>query len=110
MLEPGLSDMSRPRDGMNWKVYKAPEKPGRKGEFVAATKNPTEAALLVSHFGPGAQIRHRHHTLVWTEGKETFRAADSLELAAHTCLNRLATIRREVFEAEQRRQSRGVQS
>ena len=90
----------------DWKVYKAPEKTSRLGEFTAATKNPAEAAILVAHFGMGAQIRYRHHTLVWTEGKERFRASESFDLVAHTCLERVATIKHEAFEENQRREER----
>lgn len=111
VLEPWVSKVKR-RDVVrtDWKVYKAPDKPGKPGEFTAATKNPTEAALLVGFLGDGSQIKYRHHTLVWTEGKESFRATDSYDLVAHTCLERVATIRREAFEAEQRRQFRRMKS
>jgi len=106
VLEPGVHQVSRKADTArtDWKVYKAPEKPGRPGEFTAATKGPAEAAVLVAFLGPGAQIKYRHHTLVWTEGKEEFGAAASYDMVAHVCLQRVTTIRREAWEAEQRRQ------
>lgn len=109
MLESGVSEVSRKANAArtDWKVYKAPDKPGRRGEFTAATKGPTEAAVLVAFLGPGAQINYRHHTLVWTEGKEEFSAAASYDMVAHVCLDRVTTIRRETWEAEQRRQQRG---
>lgn len=79
----------------DWKVYKAPELAGRPGDFVAATKHPADAAILVAHFGPGAQIKFKHHTLVWTEGKEHFNAVQSYDMVGRVCIERVNTIIRE---------------
>lgn len=112
MLEPGVSEVSRPvTTRTDWKVYRAPAQPGRPGEFTAATKGPTEAAVLVSFLGPGAQIKYRHHALVWTEGKEEFSASASYDMVADVCLQRVSKIRREAWEAEQlRQQQRGLKT
>lgn len=83
---------------LDWKVYK----PG--SEYTAATKHPSEAAMLVSTLGHGAQIKYRHHTLVWTEGRDNRQAAYSYDEVAKVCIDRVNAAKREAFEATQRRQ------
>lgn len=85
----------------DWKVYKAPELPGRPGDFVAATKHPADAAVLVAHFGAGAQIKYKHHTLVWTEGREHFNAVQSYDMVGRVCIERVRTIRAELIARDQ---------
>lgn len=82
----------------DWKVY------NHLGSFMAATKHPADAAILVAAWGPGAKIKYKHHTTVWTEGKEEFRAGESYDQVAALCYKRAEDARREAqekFEKEQ---------
>lgn len=87
--------------GLPWKVYSAVPR-----EYVAATRDPENAGILVAALGTGTQIKFEHHTPVWTEGEEEQSAADSYDHVAETCLARVAAMRTAAkarFDADQRR-------
>jgi hypothetical protein len=88
---------TREVDRPDWKVYH----PGR--GYVAGCKFADDAAVLVAAFGEGAQIKYRHHTLVWTEGKETQLAEESYEFVAQICVERVNEVKRAAY-ADTRRQ------
>ena len=64
-----------------YKVY-------RNGEYVASCKYPSDAAVLVSAFGEGAQIRVGHNQIVWNEGHEDQSASESYDYVADTIMGR----------------------
>lgn len=92
----------------DWKVYKAPEKTGRLGEFAAAFKEPADAAVMIAFYGDGAQIRYKHHTLVWTEGKEDQPAGENYDHVAGVCIDRVTTIRREAIAQAEAQNARVI--
>lgn len=87
--------------GLPWKVYTATPR-----EYVASTKNPEEAAILVAALGTGTQIKFEHHTPVWTEGEEEQPAGDSYDHVAEVCNARVNAQRAESLARfnEQQRQ------
>lgn len=80
------------RDALVWKVY------SERGRYVAATKYTIEAAMLVAALGAGSSVKYQHHTLAWSEGKETFSAADSYDSAGEKMLERVNASRLEARE------------
>jgi hypothetical protein len=82
----------------DWKVYN-PD-----GEYIAATKHPEEAAILVAALGDKTQIKYKHCIVVWTEGKEDQGAAASYQHVAQVCIDRVNQVRRQNFAATQQRQ------
>lgn len=56
------------------------------GEYVAATKRPEEAAMLVAALGMGSEIRtgHQKKHRVWHEGHEAQPSAESYDFVAQT--------------------------
>lgn len=65
----------------NWKVY-------RDGEYVASTKYPEDAAMLIAGHGAGV-VKWRHQVLVWEEGAEEFQAGESYDRAGDVMRARL---------------------
>lgn len=61
-----------------WKVY------DNKGAWQAACKEIDGAAAVCSLYGIGSTIRHGHTFVVWTEGQDGKRAADSYDVVANT--------------------------
>lgn len=64
------------------------------GVYVAATRAPEEALMLVSALGHGCEIRtgHRKVDAVWREGFEVQRACDSYDVAANIIRERPASL------------------
>lgn len=77
------------RNALIWKVY------NERGQYVGATKFTAEAAMLVAALGAGARVKLDHHTLVWTEGKETKSAMDSYDDAGVVMIARVNAQRAE---------------
>jgi len=90
----------------DWKVYKPADVSGRRGDFSASFKEPSDAAVMIAFYGNGAQIRYKHHTLVWNEGKEDQPASNSYDHVAGVCIDRVNAIIR--AGAEQARRANEV--
>lgn len=52
------------------------------GEYVASVKYAEDAAAIVAFRGEGTTIRYSHGATLWTEGKESFSAAESYDRTA----------------------------
>lgn len=54
------------------------------GHYLAATRYPEEAAMLIAALGTGCEIRvgHRKVDAVWREGREKQPAAESYDFVA----------------------------
>lgn len=57
------------------------------GEYIAATKYPVDAAVLVAAYGKGARVKARDR-IVWHEGKESFPAGESYDRVATVIIRR----------------------
>jgi len=57
----------------DWKVY------DKDGKYIAACKDPHDAAAIVALRGDGATIRWGHRLIVWTEGQEGQSADNSYD-------------------------------
>ena len=68
-----------------WKVYKD-------NEYRAACHHVEDAAVLVAALGNGATIRgdHTKRSTYWTEGRESFSAAESYDRVAEVVHKRQA--------------------
>jgi hypothetical protein len=66
------------------------------GEYLAATKRPEEAAVLVAFLGHGAEVRDGHAVkhCVWREGSEALPASESVDFVASTIWARVAVTHR----------------
>lgn len=60
------------------------------GEYVAATKDPVHAGVLVDFLGAGATLRFGHRVVLWTEGSEAQPAGESWDFVDRTVAERLA--------------------
>ena len=62
----------------------------RDGVYLAATRRPEEAAVLVAVLGRGSEIRtgHRKADAVWREGFEPQSASESYDFVAQAILER----------------------
>jgi len=69
---------------LRFKVYNTAK------EYIAAFKYLEDAAAFCTILGDGATIRDGHKTILWTEGKEAFSAADSYDQAAEIMSQRRA--------------------
>lgn len=60
------------------------------GEYVAACKHPSEAAILVAVLGDESEIRNGHtkRDRLWHEGHEVQSASESYDFVAETIHNR----------------------
>ena len=52
------------------------------GRYVAACKEPADAAAIVALYGDGTTLRDGHKTIVWTEGEENMPANVSYDNVA----------------------------
>lgn len=62
------------------------------GQYRAACKDPTDAAILAAALGDGTTIRNGHsaRSIVWTEGAEDQPAGESYDHVAMTIFERIA--------------------
>jgi len=67
----------------DWKVY------DKNGKYIAACKEPSDAAALVALYGNGATLRYGHRLILWTEGAESQNANNSYDYVAVTVQDRL---------------------
>ena len=61
------------------------------GEYIGCVKHFEDAAILVSNYGDGAEVRmgHSKKEMIWREGDEAFPAAESFDGAREVMLDRL---------------------
>jgi hypothetical protein len=76
------SGRSRCSGSPQWKVYT------QEGEYVAAMKYPSDAAMVIAGLG-GGTVRHQHRRVVWDEATALFPAGESYDRAAEVMLARL---------------------
>lgn len=69
---------------LKYKVYSPQNK------RIAALAHSEDAALIVSVYGDGATVRigRGNRKILWTEGKENIKAAESYDAASNTMLQR----------------------
>jgi hypothetical protein len=75
------------------------------GNYVAACNDAAAAASLMAFYGDGAEIRNGHakRNVVWREGSESQRAAESYDFVETVIRNRVEPITLNTFDAEQAR-------
>ncbi len=61
------------------------------GEYIGCVKHFEDAAILVSNYGDGAEVRmgHSKKDTIWREGSEEFPAAESFNGAREAMVSRL---------------------
>jgi hypothetical protein len=64
-----------------WKCYLS-------GEYMAATKHPEDAAILMAAWGSSGEVRRDHTLVVWREGREEISAGESADVAAQIMIRR----------------------
>lgn len=78
-----------------WKCYLS-------GKYMAATKHPEDAAILMAAWGSSGEVRFDHKLVVWRETHEEISAGESADQAAAIMIKR-----REEWWAEAKKRAEG---
>lgn len=81
-----------------WKCYLS-------DEYMAATKHPEDAAILMAAWGGSGAVKYDHGLVVWREGHEEFSAGESADRAAAVMIER-----RDVWWAEKKKAAEARQA